>query len=434
MALDPSVGDPSVDSSLLARARRLPFVPSTPPLTVVGAEGNDLLTADGRRVLDAAGGAVVNNIGYGRPEMAETAAAALAGNGYVVPVFATEHRMRLLERITGGWLPPGMNRAIFVNGGSESVDTALRVVRQYQLAMGRPDKWKVLGRSISYHGATLASLAVANHDRRKAPFGPMMLDLPKVDPWDADAVIKTMEAEDPATIGGLILEPVIGASGAAIVSPDDYWPKLRAFCDAHDILLVADEVMSGVGRTGRRFGVDHWDVVPDLLVGSKGLAGGYAPMGGVFATDRVVEALAGETVMYFTFSGNDLSCALADRTLQILEDENLVERAATMGDVLRAALVDQLAEHPHVIDIRGKGLLLGVELVRDRDTGAGFDGALTPLIIEEALARDCWIYPAGSGPVADALLYGPSFTVTESEIDRIATITRQALDAAVARI
>ncbi len=414
---------------------RLPFVPGSTPLVIVGAEGNHLFTSDGRRILDAAGGAVVNNIGYGRPEMAETASAAISGAGYVAPLFATEARLRLLERLTNGqWLDPMLTRAIFVNGGSESVDTALRIVRQYHRAKGAEKKWKIVGRSVSYHGATLASLSVANHDRRKAPFGPLLLDLPKIDPLDADAAIKTLETEDPATIGGLIMEPVSGASGGALTPPDDYWPRLRTFCTDHDILLIADEVMTGVGRTGHAFGVDLWDITPDLLVGSKGLAGGYAAMGAVFATDAVVEPLQGETVMYFTFSGNDLACSLAERTLAIIEDEDLVTRAGQMGTLLHRRLNEALADHAHVADIRGRGMLQGVELVRDREQGTSFAGGLTPLVIEEALARDCWIYPAGSGPVPDALLYGPAYTTTEAEIDRMVEVTVESIDAGVARL
>ncbi len=415
-----------------SRAERFPFLPAAPPLTIVDAIGNHLITDDGRRILDGAGGAVVNNIGYGRPEIAEAMTKALPG--YVVPLFATEARVSLIERLVDRWLPPGLTRAMFVGGGSESVDTAMRIVRQYHLAKGNPDKWRVVGRAISYHGATLASLAVANHDRRRAPFGPMLLDLPKVDPLDADQAIKTIESEDPATIGGLIMEPVIGASGAAIVPPEDYWPKLRRFCCEHDILLIADEVMTGVGRTGKKFGVDHWGVTPDLLVGSKGLAGGYAAIGGVFATDAVVAPLAGGNVMYFTFSGNDLACVIADRTLEILEDEDLVARAATQGSRLRAALETRLADHPNVSEVRGLGLLLGVELVGDGETGASFGGKLTPLVVEEALARDCWIYPAGSGGVPDGLLFGPGFTITDEEIDRLADITLESIDAALARV
>lgn len=417
------------------RAARYPFIP-TPgtPLTIVGGEGSYLFTDTGRRILDAGGGAIVTNIGHGRPEIAAAAAEALRGSGYVVPLWATEARLALIERLTRDWLPEGLNRVLLCSGGSESVDTAMRVARQYHMAKGRPERWKVVGRSISYHGATLASLSVANHDRRKAPFGPLLLDLPKIDPCDADQAIKLIEAEDPATVSAVILEPVVGASGGGIVSPADYWPRIREFCTAHDILLIADEVMTGYGRTGRAMGVDHWGVVPDVLVGGKGLAGGYAAMGAVAATDAVVEpiAAAGDSVMFFTFSGSDVGCAIASAVLQILEEEALVARAATAGATFRALLEDRLADHPQVAEVRGLGLMQGVELVRDRATGAHFGGALAPAVVAEAMARDCWIYPAGSAGVPDALLFGPPFTMSDDELETVADITRAAIDAAVA--
>lgn len=416
------------------RAGRYPFVPSAPPLTIVGGEGNHLITDTGRRILDGAGGAIVNCIGYGRPEIADAAVQALTGTGYTLPLFATEPRVQLIERLVDRWLPTGLTRVMFVNGGSESVDSAVRIARQHHVAKGNSSKWKVLGRSTSYHGATLAALSVANHDRRRVGMGPLLMDLPKVDPFDAEQVIKTIEAEDPATVSALILEPVVGAAGAALISPDDYWPTLREFCTANNILMIADEVMSGVGRTGRKFGVDHWDVTPDIMVGAKGLAGGYAALGAVFATDHVVEPLVGSTVMYFTFSGSDLACAIANRVLQIIEDEDLVARAAVMGTLMKSALEERLGDHPNVAEIRGLGLFIGLELRKDRATGADFGGELTPLIVEEAMDRDCWIYPAGSAAVPDAMLFGPAYTITETEIEQLVDVTAASIDAAVERV
>jgi adenosylmethionine-8-amino-7-oxononanoate aminotransferase len=418
------------------RASLLPFVPGATPVAVAGAQGRHLRTSGGRAILDAGGGAVVANIGHGRPEIAEAAAAALTGAGYVIPLWATEWRVRLIERLRASWLPAGITRCLFTSGGSEAVDTAVRVARQHHLAAGRPGRWKVIGLSTSYHGATLATLAVGNHDRRRAPFGPLLVDLPKVDPADPDALAKAIEAEGPDTVAAFIAEPVSGASGAGLVPPDDYWPRVRAICDDHGVLLIADEVMTGFGRTGRRFAVEHWGVTPDILVGGKGLGGGYVPLGGVFATDAVVEpiAAAGEAVMFFTFSGSDVSCAVAERVLRILEDEALVERADAMGRVLRRRLEEVLGDHPNVADIRGLGLLQGVELVRDRHTGASFDGALTPRVVHEALQRDLWVYPAGSAAVPDAVLFGPPFTVTGDEVDAMVTRTRDAIDAAAASL
>lgn len=419
-----------------SRLSRFPFVPGPVPLAITGGEGVWLHTADGRRILDGAGGAVVANIGHGRPEPAQAAAEALTGYAYTVPPWATEPRVRLVERLVDRWLPEGLTRCLFVSGGSESVDTALRIARQHHLCRGDTDRTKVIGRAISYHGATLATLSVANHDRRRAGLEPLLHDWPKADPFDHEAVRKLIEAEDPATVAALIVEPVSGASGAALVPPDDYLPGLRAICDDHGILLISDEVMTGFGRTGAKFGVDHRHVVPDLLVGGKGLGGGYVPMGAVFATEAVVEpiAAANQSVMYFTFSGSDVACAVADRVLAIVEDEGLVARAAHQGEELHRLLTEALADHPHVADIRGQGLLRGLELVDDRDRHTTFGGKLTPLVVAEALQRDCWIYPAGSAGVPDGVLFGPAFTITTPELERLVAITAESIDAAVAAL
>lgn len=415
------------------RLAKYPFVPGPAPLVIVGGEGSHLFTNDGRRILDGGGGAVVANIGHGRPEPAEAAAAALSGSAYTIPTWATEARLALVERLTGRWLPERLTRCLFVSGGSESVETAIRVARQHHTARGDIDRWKVLGRTISYHGATLGALGVANHDRRRAGLEPLLLDLPKADFFDAQQVRKLVEAEDPSSIAAIVVEPVSGASGGALVPPDDYLPGLRQLCDDYGILLICDEVMTGFGRTGAKFDVDHLSVVPDILVGGKGLGGGYVPIGGVFTTEDVVAPIAeaGSTVMYYTFSGSDVVCAVADRVLQVMEDEDLVARAATMGRLLNSRLHDALDDHPNVSDIRGRGLLQGVELVADRETGADYGGQLTPLVVGEALERDCWIYPAGCGGVPDALLMGPPFTVTEGEIDRLVGICAASIEAAV---
>jgi adenosylmethionine-8-amino-7-oxononanoate aminotransferase len=417
------------------RASIYPFLPGTvPPITVTGGSGSYLHTADGRRILDGGGGAIVTNIGHGRPEPGETAMAAMSGAAYVVPVWATEARLSLIEHLQDRWLPDGLTRCMFVSGGSESVDSAMRIARQYHVARGDIDRWKVIGREISYHGATLATLSASNHDRRRATLEPLLTEQPKADFFDAESVRKLVETEDPATVAAIVVEPVSGASGGALVPPDDYLPGLRSICDDHGILLICDEVMTGFGRTGAKFGVDHVNVVPDLLVGGKGLGGGYVPMGAVFATDEVVAPIASEelTVMYFTFSGADVACGVADRVLTIMEDEDLVNRAAVMGERLATLLDDALGDHPNVIDRRGRGLMQGVELVRDRESGAHFDGALAPAAVAEALDRDCWIYPAGCAGVPDALLFGPPFTVSEAELESMVGIAAESIDAAVA--
>jgi adenosylmethionine-8-amino-7-oxononanoate aminotransferase len=243
-------------------------------------------------------------------------------------------------------------------------------------------------------------------------------------PWDdADALAGVIEAAGPATVSAFIAEPVIGASGACLIAPTDYWARLREICDHYGILLIADEVMTGFGRTGMIWGHEHDDWRPDVIVAAKGVGGGYAPLSLVTATNEVVDPIteAGKNVMFFTYSGHDSSCAAALVVLDILEREGLVERAATQGARMLAALTGAVGDHPNVVEVRGRGLMLGVELT----------GVTSAAVVEEALARDVWIYPGGSGPaVNDGLLFAPPMIVTDEEIDRIAAVTAAAVNAA----
>jgi adenosylmethionine-8-amino-7-oxononanoate aminotransferase len=416
---------------------RYAFVPGTSPDMVISrTEGVHLVLADGRRILDAGGGAIVTNIGHGRAEVADAMAAAVRQVDYVIPPWVTETRLRLAERVRDRWLPEGITQTMFVAGGSESVDSALRLARHHHWAAGRTDRWKVVGRTPSYHGTTLATLAAGDHGPRRAGFDQLLLDLPKV-PWDdADALAKVIEAEDPETVAAVIAEPVIGAAGGCLVSPDDWWPAAREICDRHGILLIADEVMTGFGRLGHRFGVEHFGVRPDIITGGKGLGGGYAPIGGVFATPEVVAPLAarGEPLMFFTFSAHEGAMAAAEAVLDIIEREDLVARAALMGDLLRARLEAELGDHPNVSDVRGLGLMQGVELVADRAKGEPFPVKVgfARQVVAEGLARGVWFYPAGTGhPVSDAVMFGPPFTITEEHVDEMVSVLKEAIDAAV---
>jgi len=397
------------------------FVPGAPDWpTIVGGDGCNLHTADGRRILDAAGGAIVGNVGWGRPEVADAISAAAGGAAYSVPLWPTPHRLALHDRLVERWLPDGFGHVFFTSGGSESTDSAIRLARAYQLAKGRTGRWKVVGRHPSYHGMTIGTIAVASHLGRQAGFEPLLLPFPKV-PWDdPEAVLRIIEQEDPNTIAGFIAEPITGAAGACLTASDDYWRTVTQICREHDILLIADEVMTGYGRTGLKFGHQHFPFSPDVLVGGKGLGGGYVPLGAVAARDEVAEALRANGFMYFTFSGNDIACAAAVAVLDILERESLVGRVAEIGPVLGQRLRDGLADHPLVGDIRGRGLFYGIEVQCNRD-----------LVVRAALERDVWIYPAGSGPVPNAVMIAPPFIVTPDEIGRIVDTVRDALDAVV---
>jgi adenosylmethionine-8-amino-7-oxononanoate aminotransferase len=416
---------------------RFNFVPGAPGPLIVGGSGCFLHTADGRRILDAAGGAIVNNVGHGRAEVAAAVHAAMEHGGYVMPLWPTPNRLRLRDRLVERWLPEGFDHVFFTSGGSESGDSALRLARAYHLACGRPERWKVIGRHPSYHGMTLGTMSVASHSGRRAGYEPMLLEFPKV-PWDdPDAVVKVIEQEDPATIAGFLFEPVTGAAGACLVASDDYWRVVDEICHEHDILLISDEVMTGFGRTGRPWGYEHLPVQPDVIYGGKGLGGGYVPMGMVATSARVAAPLVEiGGFMFFTFSGSDAMCAGADAVLEIVEREGLVERAAVMGERLARRLHEELDDHPNVLEIRGRGLMLGVELVAERNGPNGpepfpRDAAVASKVVAEAMARDMWIYPAGSGPVRDGLMIGCPFVIDEEEIELLVTTLRASIDATV---
>ena len=402
---------PVTDSS------RYSFVPgSAPAPTIIGGEGCFLHTADGRRILDGAAGAIVGNIGWGRTEVTE-AAAAVMSNGYVVPLWPTPSRLALHDELVQHWLPEGFGHVFFTSGGSESTDSSLRLARAYQVGKGRPDRWKIIGRHPSYHGMTIGTMAVASHDVRQRGYEPLLLPFPKVSWNDPDDVVRVIEREDPATIAGFIVEPITGAAGACLTASDDYWQVVSDICREHDILLIADEVMTGYGRTGLKFGHQHFPLHPDVIVGGKGLGGGYVPLGAVAARDEVAEVLRTNGFMYFTFTGNDASCAAGAKVLEILRREHLVERAASQGAVLGARLQAELGQHPAVSEVRGRGMFYGLELTCSKVA-----------VVAAALEHDLWVYPAGSGPVHDAIIVAPPFTISDAEIDQLVGTLRTVLD------
>lgn len=425
------------------RAAAMAFVPHSTPLSIERAEGAYLITPDGRRILDAAGGAIVANIGHGRAEVAEVAAKALRDCTYVVPPFATEERMRLVERLTTSWLPKNLTRCTFTSGGSESVEAALRLARQHHVSAGREGKWKVIGSDLSYHGVSLGALSVANHAPRRAPFEPMLIPFPKTrapyaylrdefatEEHPADALERVILEEGPDTVAAFICEPIVGSAGGALVPVDDFWPRAREICTKYNVLLIADEVMTGFGRTGKRFAVEHWNVEPDILVGGKGLAGGYAPIGGVYASEEVVAPMAAQRqdLMFYTFSGHPASCAVADKVLEIMEREALVDRADRMGATLRERL-SAVEDDPSVGEIRGKGLMVGIELVADKETGRPYaaESRFAQRVAAAGLKHGVFFYSAGSGPVQDALLLGPPFTINGEDIDLMVDALKEAL-------
>jgi adenosylmethionine-8-amino-7-oxononanoate aminotransferase len=421
------------------------------PLRIDRAEGPWLYTSDGRRILDAGTGAVVVNIGQGRAELAQVAAEQVKRLNYIVPVWSSAARERLVERLTA-WTPAGLNRFFFTSGGSEAVEAALKFAIMYQKAKGRPQKHKIISRWFSYHGNTLAALSIGGNIGRRADYEHVLLQWPHIGPpfcyrcpWgrtypgcDIDCAIaleQEIVKQGPDSVAAFIAEPMMGATGGAVPPVSEYWPKLAEICRRYEVLLIADEVMTGFGRTGLPFAVDHWKVKPDVLIGGKGLTGGYLPMGMIAVDEKLVEECeqAGADFMFYTYSAHPLACAIADKVLEIMEREHLVERAAVIGARLGAQLKEQLSGHPMVGDIRGTGLFWGVEVVRDKTEKVPYAPQLriTNRLIGAALQRGLFIYPtsgmAGNAG-GDGVMVTPPFVIGPPEIDYIVANLRTALD------
>lgn len=418
---------------------------SMPPVRIERANGAYLYDAQGREILDAAGGAIAVNIGHGRAEVADAMRDAAVECSYAVPPWLTPQRERLLERLLRDWLPPGLTRVHLTASGSEGVETLVKIAIEYQAARGRPQKTRIIAQAPSYHGTTLAALALSGHESRRFGVDHVLPDVPRVPaPYPLrcpaahvgehclNALKEAIERQGADTVAGFLAEPIVGASGGALIPPDGYWQAVRALCDEHDILFLADEVMCGFGRTGTRFALDRWAVEPDLMVAGKGLASGYAPITGVFGTEAVAAALesAGMIVMFHTFAASPAACAAADKVLEILDREDLVERAAKTGEKLRTQLTEAFAEHPHVAEVRGAGLLIGVEVVEDRESLARYraDDQVTTRITSSAFRRGVSFYPGGTGEQRDIIMVGPPFNIGEREVGRLVEVLVAAVD------
>src|SRR5713226_6295225 len=391
------------------------------PLMIERAEGPWLYTRDGRKILDAAAGAVVVNIGQGREEIARVAAESVAGVNYVLPVWSHEARERLTARLPR-WTPAGLDRYFFTSGGSEAIEMAIKFALMYHKTHGRPGKKKIVSRWLSYHGNTLGALSVGGNRSRRADYEHVLFDWPHIDPpycyrcpWNktypgcgidcATALEKAIAEHGADSIAAFVAEPMMGATGGAVPPVKEYWPMIAEICRRHNILLICDEVMTGFGRTGKRFAVDHWSLKPDIIVAAKGLTGGYAPMGMIAVDHELVEACENfrADFMFFTFSAHPLACAIADKVLEIMEREHLVEHSAELGARLGAQLKEELSGHPMVGDIRGAGLFWGIELVRDKESRTPYppDQRVTNRVLAAAMKHNLFVYPSMgmAGPV-----------------------------------
>lgn len=417
-----------------------PFLGRTEPFQVVRAKGAYIYTPDNKPILDAAGGAIVVNIGYGRQEVADVIREAAINCAYAIPPWMTPEREALIEELKTNWLPPHLTRIHLTSGGSEANESALKIAIQYQTARGKPEKNKIIARNLSYHGATIITTGVSGHASRKRGLETILTDHITIEtPYplrcphgrhhpeaidyyinDLEETINNIGADN---IAALIAEPMIGTSGGAITPPEGYWRRAAQLLKDNDILLIMDEVMTGFGRTGEKFGTDLYGVDADLLVAGKGMASGYAAIAGVYGREEIAATIADSPfdVMFHTFAALPHSCAAATCVLQILRQESLVKQAKESGARLLARLNEELGQHPHVAEIRGQGLLIGVEIVKDRDTLEQFpvEANITNKIVGYSLGDGVFFYPGGTGVARDIVCIGAPFIIGEKEIDKM---------------
>ncbi len=430
-----------------------------PPVAVAG-RGMFITDAAGKEYLDACGGAAVSCLGHAHPDVlaamhAQTDKLAYAHTSF----FTTEVAEALADRLVRT-APAGTSHAYFVSGGSEAVEAALKMARQYFVEIGQPQRATFVGRRQSYHGNTLGALAVGGNTWRRRQFGPLLIDVEHVAPCypyrdqreneTAEAYGARLAAEldaamqriGPDKVIAFVAETVGGATAGVLTPVPGYFKAVREVCDRHGCLLILDEVMCGMGRTGTLHACEQEGVVPDLVVIAKGLGGGYQPIGAVLAQRKVVAAMAEGSGFFqhgHTYLGHAVACAAALAVQEVIERDGLLARVNERGADLIARLRARLGSHPHVGDLRGRGLFLGVELVRHRATKAPFDPKfeLHARVKREAMARGLMIYPMGGtidGRQGDHVLLAPPFIVGEEHLDLIVERLQAAIDAAIATV
>ena len=411
----------------------------------VKGEGALLTDADGHEYIDGLAGLWNVLAGHGRRELAEAARAQCETLAYASSYTGSsnEPAIELAEHLAA-LTYPSINRFFFTSGGGEATESSVKMSRAYWKLRDKPDKTKVISRIEGYHGVTLAAMSATGLSAYWSLFEPRVpgfLHIPSPYPYHYDAPAGVSQGiaaaneleqailrEGADTVAMFLAEPVQGAGGV-IVPQDDYFPRIREICDEYDVLLVADEVITGFGRTGTLFALDHWGIEPDIVQFAKAITSGYVPFGGIGINDTIVSTLDddGRVWMHaYTYSAHPVGCAVALRNLRIIEDEDLPGQCADKGDRLLAALRTALADHPHVGDIRGKGLMCAVELVADRSTRASFPAAETvgPRIHREATRRGLF-----SRVKVDTYLLAPAAVITDDQLNRTVEILSDAIRA-----
>ena len=403
-------------------------------------EGIYLWDVDGNQYIDGSAGPICVNIGHGVKEVTEAVKSQMESISYVHSShFITDSVLDCAQKLSE-FAPDGLNQVFFCSGGSEATEAAAKMARQYHLLTGNRQKSKVVARWQSYHGNTLGALSMSGNIARRKRYVPMLIDFPHIPPaycyrcWFgkepdgcdlecARALDTQIKATGPEYISSFIAEPYVGATLGSLPAAPGYFQLIREICDKHNILFIADEVMTGLGRTGKRWGLDHWDTIPDIIATAKGLAGGYLPLGATIASDRVYAGFDEPFAHGHTYGSHPVACSAGAAVLEYVNRYNLVQKSADLGEYLHERL-HELYDHPSVGDIRGKGLFAGIEFVRDRETKEPFSPDLkyNARIVEQCFENGLLVYP-GSGTVdgvrGDHIQVAPPLVIKRDEIDRI---------------
>ncbi|CAB5693343.1 L-Lysine-8-amino-7-oxononanoate aminotransferase [Delftia tsuruhatensis] len=430
------------------------------PAVAVAASGVEIRDSGGRTYIDASGGAAVSSLGHGHPDVIAAMHAQIDQLAYAHTSFFTTGVAEELGRELVRGAPEGTSHAYLVSGGSEAVEAALKMARQYFVEIGQPERTQFIARRQSYHGNTLGALAVGGNAWRRAPFAPILVPATHVSPCNAyrdqrtdetpaqygqrlaDELDAAIRAQGPRRVIAFVAETVGGATAGVLTPVPGYFKAVREVCDRHGVLLILDEVMCGMGRTGTLHACEQEGVLPDLITVAKGLGGGYQPVGAVLAQSRIVDAMSRGSGYFqhgHTYLGHPVACAAALAVQRVIRRDGLLDKVRDDGAAFAGMLEQALGGHPHVGDIRGRGFFWGVELVAERAGKTPFDPCLKlhARIKAEAMERGLLCYPGGGtadGRAGDHVLLAPPFIATRTELQTIAARLAESIEAATARI
>ena len=420
-------------------------------------DGIYIIDADGKRYLDASGGAAVSCLGHSDPDVIQAIKDQAETLAFAHTAFFTSEAAEELANLLIGKAPDGIEVVYFVSGGSEAMEAALKMARQYFLEVGEPERTKFIARRQSYHGNTLGALSVGGNVWRREPFEAMLMDVGHIQPCyayrnqldgeteeeyglrAADELEAEIQRLGPETVIAFVAETVVGATAGVVPPVKGYFKRIRDICDRHGVLLILDEVMCGMGRTGTTFACEQDGIAPDIVCIAKGLGAGYQPIGAALVSAKVFQAFSEGSGFFqhgHTYMGHPMACAAALAVQQKIQALDLLANVREQGEVLESRLLDRLGNHAHVGDIRGRGLFRGIELVADRATKEPFDPALKlhAGLKAQAMDRGLIYYPGGGtadGVLGDHILLAPPFIIEKPEIDELVDRLSAAIDAAI---